>query len=343
MNLLVISENPNRSSFRERIALYLDALTESGIQCRVEALPRAASARRKLFKSAREFDGVLIHKKGLNLFDVFWLRRYGRKVIYNFDDAIMYNSKKPDRFSPAHFIKFRTMAKLADLVITGNSYLADHARKYNSNVVVWLHGLKVADYACCPDRPMDGKIRLVWIGSKSTLGYLKQIKPALEEIGSRFDNAVLRIICDEFFDLENMQVEKRLWSAQTRVVDLAQADIGLAPLPDDRFTRGKCTFKILEYAATGLPAIASPVGAHSDYIVHNVNGFLAKDNAQWVGCMAALIQDADLRKTMGAAARERVADFDLAVVEKRLCDVIKNCIGPNPPDKNALPRKRLED
>ncbi|MBL7153986.1 MAG: glycosyltransferase [Phycisphaerae bacterium] len=326
MNLLVISENPNRSSFRERIALYLDTLSENGIQCDVRSLPAGASARRKLFKSAREFDGVLLHKKGLNLFDAFWLRRYSRKVIYNFDDAIMYNPKKPDRFSPAHFMKFRTMAKLADLVITGNSYLADHVRKYNPNVEVWLHGLKVADYACCSERPGDGKIRLVWIGSKSTLRYLEQIKPALEEIGSRFDNVVLRIICDNFFDLENMEVEKHLWSAQTRVADLAAADVGLAPLPDDRFTRGKCTFKILEYAATGLPAIASPVGAHSDYIVNNVNGFLAADNSQWVESMVRLIEDADLRKTMGASARQRVADFDVAVVGKRLCDAVKNCI-----------------
>lgn len=335
MNLLVISKNPNRSSFRERIALYLDTLTESGIQSRVESLPAGASRRRKLFKAAREFDAVLLHKKGLNPVDAFWLRRYGRKVIYNFDDAIMYNPKKPDRFSPSHFIKFRTMAKLADLVITGNSYLADHARRYNPNVVVWLHGLKVADYACSCDRPADGKTRLVWIGSKSTLRYLEQIKPALEEIGSRFDNVVLRIICDEFFELENMQVEKCLWSAQTRIADLAAADIGLAPLPDDRFTRGKCTFKILEYAATGLPAIASPVGAHSDYIVDNINGLLAKDNAQWVESMARLIEDGRLRKTMGASARERVADFDVAVVGKRLCDVIKNCIAPDRPAPNA--------
>jgi len=331
MNLLVISENPNRSSFRERIALYLDALAESGIQCRVESLPAGASARRNLFKSARESDGVLVHKKGLNLFDAFWLRRYSRKVIYNFDDAIMYDPKRPERFSPAHFIKFRTMTKLADLVITGNSYLADHARKYNPNVVVWLHGLKVADYACSCRRPADGKIRLVWIGSKSTLRYLKQIEPALEEIGSRFENVVLRIICDEFFDLNNMEVEKHVWSAQTRVADLAEADIGLAPLPDDRFTRGKCTFKILEYAATGLPAIASPVGAHSDYILDNVNGFLASDNAQWIESMASLIEDDRLRKTMGTAAREKVADFDVAVVGKRLCDVIKNCINSNFP------------
>ena len=343
MNLLVISKNPNRSSFRERISLYLETLSENGIQCRVESLPAGWAARWKLFKSAREFDGVLLHKKGLNLFDAFLLRRCSRKIIYNIDDSIMYDPNKPDRFSPAHFMKFRAMTKFADLVITGNSYLADHARKYNPNVLVWLHGLKVADYACSCYRPADGKIRLVWIGSKSTLRYLEQIKPALEEIGSRFDNVLLRIICDNFFDLEKMEVEKHLWSAQTRVADLAAADIGLAPLPDNRFTRGKCTFKILEYAASGLPAIASPVGAHSDYIVDNVNGFLAGDNSQWVENMAKLIEDGDLRKNMGLAAREKVADYDVAVVGKRLCDAIKSCIGSNHPDQNDLPPKHRED
>jgi glycosyltransferase involved in cell wall biosynthesis len=296
-------------------------------------------ARTRLFKSAAEFDGVLLHKKGLNLFDAFMLRRYSRKVIYNFDDAIMYDPKKPDRFRLSHFVKFRMMTKLADLVITGNSYLAEHARKYNSNVELWLHGVRVADYARQPRSADDDTIRLVWIGSKSTLRYLGQIKSTLEEIGKRFDKVVLRIICDEFFDLENMKVEKCLWSEQTRVRDLAAADIGLAPLPDDRFTRGKCTFKILEYAATGLPVVASPVGAHSDYVIDNVTGFLAVDSSAWFESIVRLIENANLRKTMGSAARERAAAFDVAVVGERLCRAIKSCIAADRSARDALGSK----
>jgi len=242
MNLLVLTNNPARASLRQRVGIYLDTLRDNGIECEVIRFLSGSLARRKLFKRAADFDGVFIHKKKLNFFDAIWLRRYSKKIIYNFDDAIMYSDKIPERNSRSHFVPFRRTVKLADLVITGSSYLAEHARKFNPNVKVLPIGLKVSDYKLdCPAK-RDNKVRLVWIGSKSTLGYLAQLKPVLEEIGSRFDNVVLRIICDEFLCLKNMEVEKRLWSRDTRGIDLATSDIGLAPLPDNRFTRGKCSF-----------------------------------------------------------------------------------------------------
>ena len=213
-----------------------------------------------------EFDGVFLQKKGLNPFDAFWLRKYSKKIIYDFDDAIMYSPKTPERYSLSHFRRFRRTAKLADMVIAGNSYLAEHARKFNSNVEILPTGLDVKAYKSGTKSKNDDKIRLVWIGSQSTLKYLAEIKPTLEEIGSRFDNVILRIICDNFIDLRKMPVEKCPWSEQTQVIDLATSDIGLAPLPDNRFTRGKCGFKVLQYAAAGLPVVASPVGVNTEYI-----------------------------------------------------------------------------
>jgi hypothetical protein len=132
-------------------------------------LPSGSLARRKLFKQAADFDGVFLHKKGLNPFDAFWLSRYSKKIIYNFDDAIMYSPKTPESDRSSHFRLFRRSVKLADMIIVGSSYLADHARKFNSNVKVLPIGLKVSDYKIdCPPKS-DDKIRLVWIGSKSTL------------------------------------------------------------------------------------------------------------------------------------------------------------------------------
>ena len=326
MRLIVISNNPDRASFRQRVAVHLDLLRLNGINCEVVRFPSSSAARYRLLKHTADFDAVFLHKKRLNLIEAPLLRKFARKIIYDFDDAVMYNPKKPDRFSPAHFIKFRTMAKLVDLVIAGNPYLAEHARKFNTNVEILPTGLNTKDYKVPVEPRNGGKIRLVWIGSRSTLKYLAQIKPALEEIGSHFDKVVLRIICDDFIDLESMLVEKHLWSSETETTDLAASDIGLAPLPDNRFTRGKCGFKILQYAAAGLPVIASPVGVNVEYVKHGTVGFLATDKSQWVESMARLIEDGDLRKTMGASARERVAEFDVAVVGKRLCDAVKSCI-----------------
>ncbi len=326
MKIFVLANNLNRPGFRQRIELYLDILRENGIDCEVEELPCGLLARRKLFKRAVDFDGVLLHKKGLNPFDAFWLRRYSKKIIYHFDDAIMYSTKRPDRYSPSHFRPFRRSVKLADMVITGSAYLAKQAHQFNPHVEIVPHCIKVSDYSVHCASEDDGKIRLVWIGSQSTLKYLAEIKPALEEIGSRFDNVILRIICDDFFDLRSLPVEKRLWSKDTRAIHLAQSDIGLAPLPEDRFTRGKCSFKVLEYACAGIPVVASPVGTNADYVRDNVTGFLATDKSQWIDSISTLIERSDLRRTMGLAAREMAADFDVAVIGKRLCDVMSNYI-----------------
>lgn len=326
MKLLIVTNNPHRASFRQRIGVYLDILRDNGINCEVAKLPAGFLARRNLFKRAADFDGVFLHKKGLNPFDAFCLRKYSRKIIYNFDDAIMYSDKAPDRHSPSHFIPFRRTVKLANMVITGNSYLAEHARKFNPNVKVLPIGLRVSDYKLdCPAKS-DNKIRLVWIGSKSTLRYLAEIKPALEEIGSRFDNVVLRIVCDDFFDLQKMVVEKRLWSEQTRGIDLATSDIGLAPLPANRFTKGKCSFKVLEYASAGLPVVASPIGTNSEYVKDGVTGFLTTDTRQWVDRITQLINQPRLRKQMGQEGRAYAQKFDVSVIGKQLTDLISKCL-----------------
>ena len=327
MNLFIVTNNPHRASYRQRIGVYLDIFRDNEINCEVAKLPKGFLARLKLFKRATDFDGVLLHKKKLNFFDAIWLRRYSRKIIYNFDDAIMYSDKNPDRNSRSHFVPFRRTVRIADMVITGSAYLAEHASKFNTNVTILPIGLKVGEYKI--DRPSEGdnKVRLVWIGSKTTLDYLAQIKSVFEKIGSRFDNVVLRIVGDDFFDLQNMQVEKRTWSKDTRISDLATGDIGLAPLPDNRFTRGKCSFKVLEYSSAGLPVIASPVGTNAEYVKDGITGFFAIDDRQWINRITELIENPHLRKKMGQQGRAYAQNYDISVIGKQLVELVKSCFG----------------
>lgn len=328
MRLFVISNNLKRASFRQRIEVYLDILRGADINCEVILYPRGNWARWKLLRRSSDFDAVLLHKKTLNFFDAFWLRRYARKVIYNFDDAVMYYDEHPGR-TPSrrrHQKPFERTVKLAGMVIAGNSYLAEHAKKFNSNVEILPTGLDTYAYKRQAGTKTDDIIRLVWIGSRSTLKYLLQIKPALEEIGSRFDKVVLRIVCDEFFDLQKMKVEKRRWSLETQEMDLATSDIGLAPLPDNRFTRGKCGFKILQYASAGLPVVASPVGVNSDLIKSNVTGFLAADIHQWVDRIAQLVENRQLMRKMGKENQTAVKDFDINIIGERLSKLIRKCL-----------------
>lgn len=333
MTLLILTNNPDRASFRQRIGVYCDILGRNSIQCEVAKLPSGFLARRRLFKRASDFDGVFLHKKKLNFLDALWLRQHSKKLIYNFDDAIMYSDKTPERDSRSHFQPWRRSVKLADMVIAGSSYLAEHARRFNPNVEVLPLGLKVSDYKVDNPTKIDDKIRLVWIGSKSTLGYLEEIISALDEIGARFNNVVLRIVCDDFLEMKSMPVEKRKWSVDTRGIDLATSDIGLAPLPDNRFTRGKCSFKVLEYSAAGLPVVAAPVGTNSEYLQDNVTGFLARDADEWIDKVCRLIEDPVLRQTMGKAGVELACQYDVGVIGKKLTALIAGCLahdGPKP-------------
>ena len=129
--------------------------------------------------------------------------------------------------------------------------------------------------------------------------------------------------CDEQKDAKS---GKHLWKKETRYSHLAQSDIGLAPLPDNRFTRGKCTFKILEYACSGLPVVASPVGVHSDFLLDGESGFLARDNKEWVEKMTTLIEDAPLREKMGCKNRSCAEQLDFSIIGKKFIKLITDCL-----------------
>ena len=322
MKLLIITNNPNRASFRQRIGIYLETLAINGIECKTAVLPSGCLARYKLFKTAVEFDGVFLHKKCLNPIDAYNLRKYCRKLIFNYDDAVMYSNKRPDRLSLSHLIPFRRTARLSDAIIVGSTYLAAQSQKLNSNVKVLPIGLNTDDYIVKKDQSEDGKIRLVWIGSESTLDYLGQIKPVIEEIGKHFDNVVLRIIGDTFFDLENMPVEKYLWSKDSMAQNLMTSDIGLGPLPSNPFTEGKCSFKILEYSCSGLPVVASPVGTNPVFVKNGITGFLVSDHKQWLDRLSQLIEDSQLRLNMGQAGVMHAKEFDVKIIGRQFSEFI---------------------
>ena len=331
MRLLIITRNdsPDHASFRQRILVHLDALRAAGIECNVVRLPRGIWDRRRLFASARRYDAVLLHRKLLNASDEFWMRRFGVKVVFEIDDAMMYSDRKPFETSRIRFGRLRRTMRRSELVIAGNTYLAEHAQRYGVPTEVLPTGLDLEPYRVEPPQRDDETIRLVWIGSGSTLVYLREIRPALEELGRRWPHIVLRIICSDFLDLDSMQVEKKTWSRDTEAIDLMTSDIGLAPLPDNPFTRGKCGFKILQYQAAGLPVVASPVGVNAEYVRDGVTGCLVRNHREWVEAISGLIEDSDRRKAMGQAGRRDVEAFDVHTLSNRFYALIAGYIESN--------------
>ena len=322
MKLLIVTNNPSRASFRLRIEDHLDALRGEGIQCDVSALPKKVVERWRLFKASAGYDAVLLHRKCLNVWDAAVWSRYCPTMIFDFDDAIMHSTARPDSTWTSHYRLFRRTAGMMDVMIAGNENLAEYARRYCTRVVVLPTGLDTAAYTIAGVTKNLREIRLVWIGSESTLKYLEELRPVLEQIGKTHPNVILRIIADKFFDLEQMRVEKCPWSLATQAADLLACDIGLSPLPDNRFTRGKCGFKMLQYFAAGLPVIASPVGVNADFIRESKAGLAASTPSQWTEAIETMIRNIAFYRQSGEQGRAFVQAFDKKHIGKELCRIL---------------------
>jgi glycosyltransferase involved in cell wall biosynthesis len=219
--------------------------------------------------------------------------------------------------------KFAATCRLARLVIAGNQALADTARRWARRVEVVPTPVDLGRY---PERPPAGRRprTLVWIGLPENLDYLEALRPVLGRLASEVPDLVLRVVCSRFPDWPEVEIEGVPWSEEGEAQALATAGVGLMPLVDNAWGRGKCAFKLLQYMAAGLPCVASPVGANRDVVEQGVSGFLAAGDDQWEAALRRLLDDPEVALRMGRAGRDRVRrDFDRRVVIPRLADLLE--------------------
>ncbi len=292
-------------SSRYRILQYIPYLQEMGHDCTVLRIPPRFHTRFFAFRKMSNFALVVLQKKLLNPLEFWFLRRYSKSLIYDFDDAIMYRDSQhinPD--SRQRLQRFNRTVHNADWVIAGNQYLREKVP--HGRVSIIPTPIDMQRYHAKIYRNEEKVVTLGWIGSKSTLAYLLDLKGVLEEIGRNFINVQLKIVCDTFFDCRHLHVIKKSWRYEEEIEDLHSFDIGLMPLSDDPWSRGKCAFKLLQYLAVGVPVVASPVGMNSEIVHNHRNGFLALNEHDWLEWLKLLIQDPDLRRRLGRKGRELV-------------------------------------
>ena len=323
--LLVLTRDRAGASFRHRIEPYLEPLAGQGIASEVMELARSPLVRRGQWRQAREFGGILMHRKTLTAWDAWALESIGvRRLIYDFDDTILYQASAPAEPHPARLRRFqRTMAR-ADLVVAGSPILAEWAQREGARrVAVVPTGLDVRRFRPKTNYETAGPLRLVWIGSASTLKQLEPLRSMLEAIGRAFPQAVLRIIADAPLTVQGLRVENFPWSLQTEARLLAESDIGISPLPDTPYTRGKCGFKVLQYMAAGLPTVVSPVGVNAEYVERCVTGFHARTSQDWVAAIQRLAGDAALRERLGRAGRMRICgEYDFSALIPKVTNLL---------------------
>ena len=255
-------------------------------------------------------------------------RRWHVPIIYDFDDPVFlpYRSPMNGWFSLLKFPrKTHAMFRLSDHVIAINGLLAKYAARYNSSVSIIPNCVDTDRYLPAP-RIDDGIVRLVWIGSHSTMPNLETIAPVLRDLrdGPRL---ALRVIGAGKAEMEGVELDVRQWSAETEVADLQNCDIGLLPLLDHTWHPWKFFFKIVQYMAVGLPVIARRVGSNSEIIDDGVNGFLVETPDEWRSRLRQLIDDAGLRRRMGEAARATVLErYSTRVQMPRVVSIFENVL-----------------
>ncbi len=309
MNILALVEGVDHVCCRYRIAAFRPHLEAAGHTLTISALPKGIGGRLRMYSGAREADLVILQRKLLSRFEVAWLRRRARRLVFDFDDAIWQRDSHSGKgfADPKRTRRFRAIAEAADILVAGNPILAGHGRGIiaPSRVVEIPTCIDVGKYE--PVEPVgDGAIRLVWIGSSSTLTGLETRRPLFEALGQSIPDLRMKVICNRFPRFDHLPVDEVFWSAATEAAELASADIGIGWVPDDPWSHGKCALKLLQYHAAGLPVVANPVGVQAQIVRPGINGYLATTQEQWIGAIRALAGDAQLRRRLGTAGREQV-------------------------------------
>ncbi len=315
-------------SVRLRIGAFLPYLREAGVEASLVKIPKGLIARLKLFSELKSFDGVLVAKKLFPDWQVGILRRNARRLIYDFDDAVMFRDREVGNFvSRTRRRRFRRIARAADLVIAGNNYLKEQASPFARNVAVVPTCIDPSAYILKEHKGAADKVTVGWIGSHSTVKYLDFLKPVLSGLTSSVKAIEVKVVADAFPEALDVPIVKKPWKAEEEAADLASFDVGIMPLPDNPWTRGKCGMKLLQYQAAGLPAVASPVGVNREIIEDGVTGFLAESRGEWLGKLKQLVEDDQLRARMGRQARENVeTHFALSRWGPKLASLIKQTL-----------------
>lgn len=336
MKILFIVPYPIASapSQRFRFEQYFEALKKEGIQYEVQSFIDEATwdilykkgfvlkkifgilkgflRRKLLFFKLRQYHRVFIHREaapiGPPIFELMLAKVFRKKIIYDFDDAIwLENVSESNKIVSKlkWYSKVSSIIKWSEKISCGNDFLCGYAKMYNKNVVLNPTTIDMFNLHNETKNQNSDKFVIGWTGTHSTIKYLEPIVPVIEQLEKQFDFDFL-VISNRKPDWNLKSLKYLDWQKETEVADLLKMNIGLMPIPDDDWAKGKCGFKALQYMSLGIPALVSPVAVNKEIVDNGINGYWCNSNEEWKTAITTLIQDADLRVKMGVAAKEKI-------------------------------------
>lgn len=301
--------NIEGASSRYRVYQFLEPLSRLGFECSYLEAPEKNPWKRllylpKLLNLAANHQVLYVQKRVFPNWVLNTILRINANLVFDMDDAIYLQSQRK------HLVD--SILKAAKIVVTGNRFLAGYAARLNANVVVMPSVIDTALYEPPEAARHAGENRIVigWTGTDPNRGDLKPLKPLFDWLYERFsENVVLRTIGRRPLEMcTKLEVEFIPWTLEGGRRALQGFDIGIMPLADSEWNRGKCGFKLIQYMSVGIPAVASPVGVNQDIIQDGENGYLAKNLEDWKEKIKNLITDEHLRQQMGIHGRNKIEE-----------------------------------
>src|SRR5438876_8665984 len=308
MKILCVVEHGNAPSTRLRLRDCLDYYAGLDVEATVVPTRRSSVTERlRVLKEARRHDVVVLFKTiGFNELELGLLQRANRRIIFDFDDAVMFRDQKHRQpLRGKDFKKFLRTVRHCAAVVAGNDFLACFAEAAGRRAIILPTSIDLRRYHL--KQNFGGpRVTIGWVGLSDGLPYLRHIQPALQRLSEMFPGLKLKVVSDKPLQLDGVHVENEPWRQETEQTNLASFDIGIMPLWDSVWTRGKCGYKILQYMGVGTAVVASDVGVNSQIIAHGENGFLARSQDDWVETLGSLIESAEQRKIFGIRGRELI-------------------------------------
>lgn len=342
--LFIVFGGTNKPSSRYRVFQYLDHVYECGrkFQYKVISTPQKAATRHYprflrgiihafnlakfyfsiLFYCIHWADKAFIQKTILPKIVIRLLLTSQTPFIYDFDDAIYvpFSTQKNLRKRKSKVEALAFLLRHAETVIVGNQVLEKYALQFRSECELIPTVIDLQRYHVKQQHPFNFIIG--WIGTSQNLVFLDQVTQPLKVLRQEFPQLKLLVICDKPYELDDMVINKP-WGKKTEIDDMLLVDIGIMPLSDDEWTRGKCSFKAIQYMALGIPAILSPVGMNAEIIKDGVNGYLADTEEDWIIKLRTIIVNQSLRQSFAVRGREQVeTNYSLQVWINRWCQLL---------------------
>lgn len=331
-SILIIGLGAAKPSTRLRMLPLADHLRSRGHGVSLIDVPRSPAGRLGLLRAAAKHDAVVLQKKLFPVAFVKLLRLANPRLVFDVDDAVMFHElERGQPVTGRYFQRFAAVAAVSRIVVAGNAYVADFARaaqdKGHGDVAVLPTPIDTDSLTAKPGDTPNAGVVAGWIGTKGNLHQLAAIAPALRSVAAAVPGFRLRIVADAGIEIDGLAVETQPWRANEEADALRGFDIGLMPLADSLWNRGKGGYKLLQYMAAGLPAVASPVGINADIVRHGENGLIARSQADWQECLLKLAGDPELRRRLGQAARETIeSEYALTGYLERYARLIEGCL-----------------